>query len=153
MQKADQPILDTVDLLAKTEFFSDLDASQLDRISEICRLETHPGDDDIYHLGEPAEDLYVLIDGMVRFTIGMGMRKASAGEIIRRGEVFGWAALAEGTTKRVANAYCLTSGCTVLAIRGSDLQALMEEDNRIGYRIMKRLNVLINGHLTAFAAG
>ena len=40
-------------------------------------------------LGNPANDFYVLADGMVRFTLGLGKGATSAGEIIRRGQVFG----------------------------------------------------------------
>jgi toluene monooxygenase system ferredoxin subunit len=89
---------------------------------------------------------------MVRFTIGLGSRSAQAGQVLRRGEVFGWAALVESAQKRIATALAITP-CTVLAINGDQLTIMMEEDHTLGYRIMRELNELITGNLTAFASG
>lgn len=142
----------SVDLLEGTEFFSGLDGEQLDKIAAISRQEHYAMGAEIYHLGQRPENFYVLIDGIVRFTVGHGVRRASAGELIHRGQVIGWAALVEGAPKRTATAFCLT-GCSVLTIRGQDLLALMEDDMRMGFLVMKRLNRLVNGQLTSFVAG
>jgi toluene monooxygenase system ferredoxin subunit len=88
----------------------------------------------------------------VRFTLGVGGRETSAGEIIRPGDVFGWAALVEGTQRRIATAYCLTP-CEVLALPGSRLLRLMEEDHSLGYCLMKQLAILLTRELKTFAAG
>jgi CRP-like cAMP-binding protein len=111
-----------------------------------------PQDTRIYTIGDAVDDFYVLADGMVRFTLGLGKRDTSAGDIIRRGEVFGWAPLVEGHPRRIATAYCLTS-CDVVAIDGAALMALMESDVAIGYALMKKLAVLLTSELVAFAAG
>jgi toluene monooxygenase system ferredoxin subunit len=94
----------------------------------------------------------VLADGMVRFTLGLGKRETSAGDFMRRGDVFGWAALVEGYSRRIATAYCLTA-CSVVAFAGADLHTLMESDHSLGYAVMKRLTVLLTSELTSFAAG
>src|SRR5438477_302301 len=94
----------------------------------------------------------VLADGMLRFTLGLGKRDTSAGDIIRRGEVFGWAPLVEGHARRIATAYCLTA-CEVVAIDGAALNRLMEADSDLGFRLMKKLAVLLTSELVAFAAG
>ena len=97
-----------------------------------------------------ATTMHRLTDG--RFTLGLGKRETSAGEIIRRGDVFGWAPLVEGHAKRIATAYCLTA-CEVFAIDGAALMELMESDFAIGYALMKKLAVLLTSELVAFAAG
>ncbi len=89
---------------------------------------------------------------MVRFSIGLGSRQASAGQILRRGEVLGWAALVEHAPQRIASAFCITP-CIVLAVDGAQLLLLMKADHSLGYHLMKQLNVLITGNLTAFASG
>jgi CRP-like cAMP-binding protein len=89
---------------------------------------------------------------MVRFTLGLGKRDTAAGDIIRRGDVFGWAPLVEGHTRRIATAYCLTA-CSVVAIDGAELIALMDADLGLGYALMKKLAVLLTSELVAFAAG
>jgi CRP-like cAMP-binding protein len=144
--------LNSTEVLAHTAFFAELSAEQRERVARLVRMEEHPQDACIYSLGDVASDFYVLVDGMVRFTIGLGSRRTHAGQILRRGEVFGWAALVESAPKRIAAAQCITP-CTVLAIRGDQLLILMDHDHSLGYRIMKQLNVLITGNLTAFASG
>jgi toluene monooxygenase system ferredoxin subunit len=139
-------------VLEQARFFSGLDRVQLARVGELARRERYPQDTRIYTLGDPAEDFYVLAEGMVRFTLGVGRRETSAGEIIRPGEVFGWAALVEGTQRRIATAYCLTP-CQVLALPGARLLALMEDDHSLGYALMKQLAILLTRELTTFAAG
>lgn len=141
-----------VDILAHTGFFADLSLPQLRQVSQLVRIEEYPQAGCIYSLGAPASDLYVLDDGMVRFTIGLGNRQTHAGQILKRGEVFGWAALVEAAPKRIATALAITP-CTVLAINGNQLLILMNQDHTLGYRIMTQLNALITGNLTAFASG
>jgi len=140
------------EVLAQARFFSALTPAQLERVSAIARVKRFPQDTRIYNLGDTADDFFVLADGMVRFTLGLGKRETSAGEIIRRGDVFGWAPLVEGHARRIATAYCLTP-CEVIAIDGGALNALMERDAPLGYALMKKLAVLLTSELVAFAAG
>ncbi len=140
------------EILRGTGFFSGLTAAQCACVAAPGRLETYRQDSQIYNIGDAAADFYVLVDGMVRFSIGLGSRRTAAGQVLRRGEVFGWAALIEEAPNRIASAYCI-SPCTVLAVRGDQLLLLMEADHSLGFRLMKQLNALITGNLTAFASG
>jgi len=141
-----------VEIVAATGFFAELTPAQRERVAALGRIETYRQDGQIYDIGDAATDFYVLVDGMVRFSIGLGNRRAAAGQVLRRGEVFGWAALVEQAPKRIASASCI-SPCSVLAINGDQLLLLMEADHSLGYRLMKQLNALITGNLTAFASG
>ena len=139
-------------LLGEARFFAGLTKSQLERVAQLARLRSFPQDTRIYTVGDTVDDFYVLADGMLRFTLGLGKRDTSAGDIIRRGEVFGWAPLVEGHARRIATAYCLTA-CEVVAIDGAALNRLMEADSDLGFRLMKKLAVLLTSELVAFAAG
>ena len=139
-------------LLGEARFFAGLTKSQLERVAQLARLRSFPQDTRIYTVGDAVDDFYVLADGMLRFTLGLGKRDTSAGDIIRRGEVFGWAPLVEGHARRIATAYCLTP-CEVVAIDGAALNRLMEADSDLGFRLMKKLAVLLTSELVAFAAG
>jgi toluene monooxygenase system ferredoxin subunit len=140
------------ELFAQARFFRGLSAAQIEAVAALGSVRSHPQDTRIYMIGDRVDDFYVLAEGMVRFTLGFGKRETSAGEIIRRGDVFGWAALVEGYSRRIATAYCLTP-CTVVALRGTDLLRLMESDHSLGYAVMKQLAVLLTSELTTFAAG
>ena len=139
-------------LLRQARFFSGLTAAQIEQVAALGRMKSFPQDTRIYTVGDPVDDFYVLAEGMLRFTLGLGKRDTSAGDIIRRGEVFGWAPLVEGHARRIATAYCLTP-CDVVAIDGAALNALMEADSALGYALMKKLAVLLTSELVAFAAG
>jgi toluene monooxygenase system ferredoxin subunit len=140
-------------LLSQARFFSGLSREQLDRVASLGRMRSFPQDTRIYAIGDPVDSFYVLADGMVRFTLGLGRRgETSAGDIIRRGDVFGWAPLVEGHERRIATAYCLTA-CDVVAVDGAALTALMESDPSLGYALLKKLVVLLTSELTSFAAG
>lgn len=139
-------------VLKQARFFSGLSAPQLERIAALGRMRSFPADTRIYTIGDAVDDFYVLADGVVRFTLGLGKRETSAGDIIRRGDVFGWAPLVEGHKRRIATAYCLTA-CAVVAIDGAELVTMMDVDLGLGYALMKKLAVLLTSELTSFAAG
>ncbi len=139
-------------VLAEAQFFADLNAEQLRRLAALAEIHTYSRHDAIYGIGDRARDFYVLVDGQVRFTIGLGNRQARGGEILRRGEMFGWAALIERVQRRIATAYCLTA-CTALAIDGCRCLQLMESDTDLGYHVMRQLNWLVTTQLTAFVSG
>ncbi|KAF3999525.1 cyclic nucleotide-binding domain-containing protein [Glaciimonas immobilis] len=141
-----------VQIFSQTQFFSDLSNEQLMLVSSASHIEKYAKGHQIYKIGEKATKLYVLIEGMVRFAISFDQREACAGNILRHGEVFGWAALTPASRVRIASASCLTS-CSILAIDGDTLLRFMEEDHTLGYRLMSQLNTLITGTLIAFAGG
>jgi len=138
------------ELLAQAPFFSGLSTGQIDRLAALGHVRSYPQDTRIYTIGDPVDDFYVLADGMVRFTLGLGKRETSAGEFMRRGDVFGWAALVEGYSRRIATAYCLTP-CSVVALAGPELPKLMDSDHSLGYAVMKRLAVPQVGDIVAAA--
>ena len=144
--------LDVAELLGEARFFSALAAAQLERVARLGRVRSFPQDTRIYAVGDAVDDFYVLAEGVVRFTLGLGKRDTAAGDIIRRGDVFGWAPLVEGHERRIATAYCLTA-CEVVAIDGAALNRLMEADSALGYALLKKLAVLLTSELVAFAAG
>jgi len=143
--------LDVAGLLREARFFSGLAAAPLERIARLGRVRKFPQDTRIYAVGDAVDNFYVLGEGMVRFTLGLGKRDTAAGDIIRRGDIFGWAPLVEGHERRIATAYCLTA-CEVVAIDGAALNRLMEADSALGYALLKKLAVLLTSELVAFAA-
>jgi len=149
---ADTLASEVVSILSASTFFADLTSEQLGSLAPICRVVDFSQGSRIYGLGDQALDLYVLVDGLVSFTIGHGNHHASGGEIIRSGDVFGWAAVVEGAERRIAAADCMTQ-CRVLAVEGNKLLKAMDRDHSMGYHLMKQLTLLITGELTAFASG
>jgi CRP-like cAMP-binding protein len=82
----------------------------------------------------------------------VGQRQATAGQVIGRGEVFGWAALTEPGLARKGTAVVMAA-CTALEIDGAAMIAMADADHSFGYALMRAVNKLITGTLTAFVAG
>jgi CRP-like cAMP-binding protein len=139
-------------IIREAAFFHGLTDLHRLKVADISRLSTCEAGDSVYNIGDPARDLYVLIDGSVRLAIGLGQQYARGGDILRHGDVFGWAALTPHSPCRIASASCL-SRCQFLSVDGAQLLARMEQDHTLGYRIMVQLTVLITGTFTAFVAG
>lgn len=139
-------------LLSQTNFFGRLTPTQLDRVAALSSVQDCEAGQQVYRVGDPADKVYVLVHGTVRHAIGFGGRNANVGDILRRGELFGWAALTPPRNVRIATASCLAP-CRFLVIDGAGLIALMEQDHTLGYHLMTQLNRLITGTLTSFAGG
>lgn len=139
-------------VLSASAFFADLTAEQLTALSPLFRVQSYPQGSAIYNLGDRAADFYILVDGLVRFTLGRGDRQASGGEVIPSGQVFSWSAVVEGAQRRIATAFCITP-CKVPAIDGNEFLRAMDRDHSMGYYIMRQVTFLISSELTAFASG
>lgn len=145
-------VLSAASVLAETGFFRGLTTQQIDAVAELAHFQDCEAGAQLYRIGQPAALVFVLISGTVRLAVGLGDRNAMAGDILRRGDLFGWAAMTPKCNLRIANAACL-SACTFLAIDGAGLVRLMDHDHTLGYRLMTRLNELISGTLIAFSGG
>ncbi|TMH85580.1 MAG: hypothetical protein E6H44_13545 [Betaproteobacteria bacterium] len=73
MENREKPV-DAARVLGQARFFSGLTRTQLDRVAALGRVRAFPQDTRIYVVGDAVDDFYVLADGMVRFTLGLGKR-------------------------------------------------------------------------------
>ena len=93
----------------------------------------------------------MLDSGRIEFLIGRGDRAAPGGFMLRKGEVFGWAALLEGTPARIASARCLEDS-SILRINGRSALRVLERDPTAGFVVMRRLAALIARYLASSGA-
>jgi toluene monooxygenase system ferredoxin subunit len=128
------------------ELFNGLNPAILAKLAALAQPEDHPKGATLYRPGDPAEDFYVLDSGRVEFLIGRGERTAPAGFMLKKGEVFGWAALLEGYPARIASARCLEDS-RVLRINGKCALGVLEGDPAAGFVVMRRLSALIARYL------
>ena len=71
--------------------------------------------------------------------------------MLKKGEVFGWAALLEGYPARIASARCVEDS-SVLRINGSAALGVLEGDPASGFAVMRRLAALIARFLAGAGA-
>lgn len=137
--------------LKMAELFTDLPDETLEKLNGLARTETFQENAVLYRPGDSAQDFYVLESGRINFAIGRGDRVSPAGFILRKGEVFGWAALLEDMPARIATATCVENS-TVVCLNGKETMAVLESNPQAGLRVMRRLSALITRHLTASGA-
>ena len=135
-------VMASIDTLAQAELFQDVSRESLERVVGLAHTIRLEEGEDVYRLGDPAEDLFVLYGGRVRFSLGVANRPESANSLIEPTTVFGWAALLADQPRRVATAVCLEDS-DLYVISGSALLQLCEQDQVFGYLIMRRLATMI----------
>ena len=139
------------DALNVGELFNGIAAGTMQALTALAKREDFPAGSVIYRPGDPARDLFVLDSGRVEFLLGRDERVDPAGFMLKKGEVFGWAALLENQPQRIASARALESS-TLLRLNGREVLKLLESDPASGFLVMRRLSGLIARFLAAAGA-
>jgi toluene monooxygenase system ferredoxin subunit len=147
----DSIYIDTLGALSVAELFAGIGEDTLAQINALATREEYQQGGTLYEVGDPADDIYVLESGRVEFLIGRDDRTRPAGFMLRKGEVFGWAALLESQPVRIAKATCLERS-TLLRINGRRALNVLEADPASGYLVMRRLSSLIARYLASSGA-
>jgi toluene monooxygenase system ferredoxin subunit len=147
----DSIYVDTPGALNVGELFAGLPEGTLAQINALARREEYQQGGTLYEVGDPVDDFYVLESGRVEFLIGRDDRTSPAGFMLRKGEVFGWAALLESQPVRIAKATCFERS-TLLRINGKKVLKVLEADAASGYVVMRRLSSLIARYLASSGA-
>lgn len=131
--------------LKAAQLFMDISDDTLQRLDQLARREEYESGSTLYNIGDPTDDLYILESGRVEFLIGRD-GTSPAGFVLRKGEVFGWAALLEHQPRRIAKASCLEKSA-LLRLNGEETLKILESDPASGYLVMRKLSTLITRHL------
>lgn len=137
--------------LSVAELFVGIGDQTLARLMGLAKKEEFGEGSTLYSVGDPADDFFVLESGRVEFLIGRDDRTSPAGFMLRKGEVFGWAALLENQPQRIARATCLEKSA-LLRINGRQALQVLESDSAAGYLVMRRLSSLIARYLAPSGA-
>ena len=146
--EGDAIYVDSQGALNVGELFTGIAESTLAALTEMAKREEYAEGSTLYKPGDPAEDFFVLDSGRVEFQIGRDDRTSPAGFMLKKGEVFGWAALLENQPHRIASARVLEKS-VLLRINGRQALRLLESDPASGYIVMRRLSALIARFLAA----
>ena len=142
----DSIYMESKSALEMGELFAGASEPTLAKLAALAKREEYEQGATIYAVGDPADDFFVLDSGRVEFRIGRDERTSPAGFMLRKGEVFGWAALLDSHPRRIARARC-EERPTVLRIDGTQTLQALEADPASGYLVMKRLSALIARYL------
>jgi NitT/TauT family transport system permease protein len=135
------PSAEVIRLLKQTMPFQVVSDAMLKSIALSTKRESYHQGDVLYHFGEKADDIYIVVSGRVQHNLDTG-----GGAIVEKtmaaGEVFGWAALLKNKPTRLAKTECLEK-TEVLRIKGADLLKLFEKDPATGDVVMSRFATMI----------
>ena len=134
--------------LNAAELFTGIPDATRNAILALAKKEECGGGNPVYDIGDPSDDFFILEAGRVEFQIGRDERMSPAGFMLRKGEVFGWAALLDNQPHRIARATCLEPS-QLLRINGNQALQVLANDPAAGYVVMRRLASLIARYLAS----
>jgi len=133
------------------ELFNGIGGATLEALAGLARREEFAAGAVLYKPGDRAEDFFVLESGRIEFQIGRDEHANPAGFMLKRGEVFGWAALLDNQPLRIASARALEDS-VLLRVNGKQALQLLEADPSSGFVVMRRLSSLIARFLAGAGA-
>jgi len=122
-------------IIQKFDLFKDIGQEAMKKISKVMVEESYEKGSVLYKAGDPAINLYLIVDGSVTLSVGTAGKVSYTAH--RPGEVFGWSSMVD-RPGYVYTAECYTK-CTLVRIEKEKLDRLMEEDPKTGLIFFKRL--------------
>ena len=125
------------DQLRDFSIISHLDQDFIEKLAGACDLITIEPDEWIFHEGEPADYLYLVLGGAVDLKLRIGERRAAFTTLntLRHGDPLGWSALVEPYTYRLS---AITQDTTeLIRMDGVAVRQIIEEHPDQGFHIMK----------------
>ena len=127
--------------------FRDVPERLLARIAALARPARYGAGTRIYHAGDPADDIFVVVSGRVDHVFKPEVGAHEPLKRMSRGGVFGWAGLLLGQTRRLATVTA-TEPTEVLRIDTEALIAALESEPLEGARVMERFVGMIQREFT-----
>lgn len=117
--------------------FSGADSATVDRIAGTCHLHRHRKGETLFLMGDPADGLHILRNGLVRIWIADEAGKELTLTLLEPGDPLGEIALLDGLP-RTANATALEAGESLFLPRDS-FDAVMEEEPKFSRHVIQLL--------------
>jgi len=151
--------------LARFKFFDEVRPDILDSIARMGEIIEYEAGNAIFRFDEPAIHLYGVIEGEVDLSVVFKDKvlrteieyeeaiqarmveeeKSIIVDTVMPGQVFGWASLV-GPGRRTVTAHC-TEVSRLIALPAAELRMMFEENNALGYAIMKKMSHIISNRL------
>ena len=131
-----------VKALKEIPLFMDCSPETLRAISKIAIEYNCEKGQMLYHVGDAADNLYVLVNGIVTFKTKSVLNYLNVQQVMGRAMIFGWAAVLSNSPKRVGTAQCLENS-KIFAINGRQLLDTLENDPKSGFLVMKQMCAVI----------
>lgn len=138
------------EILANCEFFKDFEETEIESISNICRLESFGAGDCLFRQGDFGGNLYIIADGQVFLerATDLGGRKGSVVvSMLGKGRVCGcWSSLLNDAHNLMSSAVCQKE-TRVVVVEGDKLREMMQRDKAFGFCVLEKLSFLLRDRI------
>jgi CRP-like cAMP-binding protein len=125
-------------IMREVELFEGLTDPEMDQILGICQQRRLKKGDHLTVEGDPGDDLFIIMEGMVEVFLEGKEKKPRILVNLGAGQLIGEMSLVDHGV-RSATVRVINDPAVVLVVRNQDFQRLCEKNNRIGYIVMKNL--------------
>jgi CRP/FNR family cyclic AMP-dependent transcriptional regulator len=124
-------------ILKMNPMFADLDADELQRISDLCKTQQLAAGEKLFRKGDSGDALYGVRRGHIRIETGASDGSRQTLNFLRPGELFGEVAVLDGQS-RTADA---TAGedSELFVLRREDLLGFLEREPRVAIKLIALL--------------
>ena len=133
------------ELLRRYPYFADVSEESLRNVAMISVEENVPAGTVIFHEGDKAENLYILVEGEVDIDYTLGSGELRTVDTLVAGELIMWSALVEPFKSTAIGT--VRKDSKIIAIDGEKLRDLSEADHDLGYRMLICLTKLLAARL------
>lgn len=134
-------------LLAESAIFEDLYDNELDKVLEICHVQSYKWDEYVFREGDEGDRLYIIAKGAVRISRNMPGSGEEAITVLKKGACFGEMAVLDPSTR--STDAIVDSKCDLITITRADFERLIESDLRLAYKVLRSVVRLLSGRLRA----
>ncbi|MBC8420596.1 MAG: cyclic nucleotide-binding domain-containing protein [Proteobacteria bacterium] len=132
------------------EFFKGIESSLLEKIVDLCQVQTYEPGEYVFSQGDFGEHLYIIAHGNIFLerSMDLGTRKGSAViGVLGKGRVLGcWSTLLGEPHNLMSSAIC-QKPTRVVVIKGADLREMMVSNTELGFRLLERLCFLLRDRI------
>ncbi|MCA9899378.1 MAG: cyclic nucleotide-binding domain-containing protein [Anaerolineales bacterium] len=126
-------------LLKRVQLFANLEANELEQLAAICQEKKIAGGETIISQNTTGNEMYIVAQGSVEVFI-QGLEDARSLVVLGKGQVIGEMALID-QGYRSASVRTTREGATLYLIESDAFYKLCEENNHIGFIVMRNLAI------------
>jgi CRP-like cAMP-binding protein len=137
----------STDSIAQSPMFADVPAEKLQVFATLATEAACPKDTTLFNEGDPAEKLYILLEGKVLIKVQITSRpeQVCIAVLSHPGQLIGWSGFLK-ENRYTATASC-SDDCRLIALDGAALVKALEADPATGFTVMRHISEVISGRL------
>lgn len=135
------------DALSKHEFFAGLSEGQLGKLAKLATEVEVPAGQMVFDEGGIADAAYAIVEGSIALELDVAHRGHHILQTLHGGEMLGWSWLFP--PHRWSFSALAIDPSRLIRLDAAELRRLQQEDNELGYEIMKRFAQVMTDRLAA----